>query len=408
MEVLTFSVTRRAHPGYIAIMPETKIPAVTARDRQVLALSLTPQLGPMRLRRLLERIPRVDEIFTATLTELEAVGLPAPAAQSIALGESLRLADEELKKLARAEGVQLITYGSGGYPPQLAEIYDPPLVLYVRGNAAAMLETGIAIIGTRHPTPYGLGMCERLSQDLSNCGLVIFSGMARGIDSVAHRGAVAAHGRTVAVFGTGVDVIYPRENRKLSEQILELGGTLVSEFPLGTGPTPHNFPLRNRIISGLSRGVLVVEAGEYSGTRITARCALEQSREVFAVPGNVTNKQAWTPNSLIKQGAKLVATWEDVFEELPTEIRLLLQARSMQVPEPKAAGLFDSDPTPGLPEEQLQIFGAIKADVSTHIDELIERFEGRLTTSEIFTALFELEMVNKIRQLPGKNYVRVF
>ena len=389
-------------------MPEAIIHAISARDRQVLALSLTPQLGPTRLRRLLERIPCVEEIFTASLTELESVGLPAASAQSIALGESLRLADAELKKLQSAEGVQLITYGSDAYPPQLAEIYDPPLVLYVRGNAEAMLEPGIAIVGTRHPTPYGLGMAERLSQDLSNCGLVIFSGMARGIDSVAHKGTVAAGGRTVAVFGTGVDVIYPRENRKLSEQILELGGALISELPLGTGPTPHNFPLRNRIISGLSRGVLVVEAGEYSGTRITARCALEQSREVFAVPGNVTNKQAWTPNTLLKQGAKLVATWEDVFEELPSEIRLLLQARRGQLPEPKAAGLFDAAPQAALPEEQVQVFGAIKADVSIHIDELIERFEGRLTSSEIFTALFELEMANKIRQLPGKNYVRVF
>ncbi len=389
-------------------MPEASIPAVSARDRQVLALSLTPKLGPTRLRRLLERIPRVEDVFTASLTELEAAGLAAAAAQSIALGESLRLADEELKKLSRAEGVQLIAFGSAAYPPQLAEIYDPPLVLYVRGNAAAMLEPGIAIIGTRHPTPYGLGMCERLSQDLANCGLVIFSGMARGIDSVAHKGAVAAHGRTVAVFGTGVDVIYPRENRKLSEQILDGGGALISEFPLGMGPAAHTFPLRNRIISGLSRGVLVVEAGEYSGTRITSRCALEQSREVFAVPGNVTNKQAWTPNTLIKQGAKLVATWEDVFEELPTEVRLLLQERSGRQAEPKAAGLFDDTPAAGLPEEQGKVFGAIKADVSVHIDELIELFEGRLTSSEIFTALFELEMANKIRQLPGKNYVRVF
>ena len=196
-------------------------------------------------------------------------------------------------------------------------------------------------------------MAERLSQDLANCGLVILSGMARGIDSMAHKGAVMARGRTVAVFGTGVDVVYPRENRKLSEQILELGGALISEFPLATAPNPHNFPLRNRIISGLSRGVLVVEAGEFSGTRITSRCALEQCREVFAVPGNVTNKLAWTPNTLIKQGAKLVATWEDVFEELPTEIRLQLQQRQAQLPTPQAASLFDPPPAAAeLPADQ--------------------------------------------------------
>jgi DNA processing protein len=374
----------------------------------MLALSLTPQLGPTRVRRLFERFPHTEDIFRAPLTELEAAGLPAASAQSIALGDSLRQADEELKKLAKSPGVALVTLGSDLYPAHLAQIYDPPLVLYVRGDARILLDTGIAVIGTRHPTPYGLGMAERLSQDLANCGLVIISGLARGIDSVAHKGAVLARARTIAVFGTGVDVIYPRENRKLAEQILELGGALVSEFPLATGPNPHNFPLRNRIISGLSHGVLVVEAGEYSGTRITSRCALEQCREVFAVPGNVTNKLAWTPNTLIKQGAKLVATWEDVFEELPTEVRLTLQQRQSTLPEPQAASLFDPPPAAELPPEQQKVFSAIKADESIHIDELIERFEGSLTSSEIFSALFELEMSNKIRQLPGKNYVRVF
>ena len=390
-------------------MPESTHPAVSARDRQMLALAFTPQLGPTRLRRLFDRIPRIQDIFRATLTELEATGLPAVSAQSISLGESLRLADEELKKLAKSQGVTLVSMGSELYPSPLAEIYDPPLVLYVRGDPRILLDVGIAVIGTRHPTPYGLGMAERLSQDLANCGLVIISGMARGIDSVAHKGAVQARGRTVAVFGTGVDVIYPRENKKLSEQILEFGGALVSEFPLGTGPTPHNFPLRNRIISGLSRGVLVVEAGEYSGTRITSRCALEQCREVYAVPGNVTNKQAWTPNTLIKQGAKLVATWEDVFEELPSEIRLRLQAHSAELPVPQTASLFDPPPSATeLPAAEQKVFSAIKMDESIHIDELIEKFDSALSSSEIFSALFELELNNKIRQLPGKNYVRVF
>jgi len=375
----------------------------------MLALTFTPQLGPTRVRRLFERIPRLEDIFRASLTELEAVGLPAPSAQSIALGESLRRADEELKKIANTPGTSLVTMGSSLYPEHLAEIYDPPLVLYVRGDARILRDVGIAVVGTRRPTPYGLGMAERLSQDLANCGLLIISGMARGIDSIAHRGAVQARGRTVAVFGTGVDVIYPRENRKLSEQILELGGALVSEFPLGTSPNPHNFPLRNRIISGLSRGVLVVEAGEFSGTRITSRCALEQCREVFAVPGNVTNKLAWTPNTLIKQGAKLVATWEDIFEELPSEIRLRLQKHQSELPASSAASLFDP-PTEAseLPAEQRKVFSAIQADESIHIDELIEKFDSELSTSEVFSALFELTLDNKIRELPGKNYVRVF
>src|SRR5262249_42271047 len=167
----------------------------------------------------------------------------------------------------------------------------------------------------------------RLAVDLAARGLVIISGMARGVDTAAHRGALEVSGKTVAVWGTGVDVPYPRENKKLAEQIVESGGAVVSEFAMGTFAAPQNFPIRNRIISGLAIGVLVVEAGEYSGTRITARNALEQSRDVYAVPGNVINKNSWGPNTLIKQGAKLVATWEDVWEEMPPQVKAALQDR---------------------------------------------------------------------------------
>jgi len=194
------------------------------------------------------------------------------------------------------------------------------------------------------PTPYGSGMAERLAADLAARGLVILSGMARGVDTASHRGALAAKGQTVAVFGTGVDVPYPKENTRLSDQILASGGALVSEFPMTTFPAPQNFPIRNRIISGMSIGVLVVEAAEYSGTRITARCALEQKRDVFAVPGNVTNKNSWGPNTLIKQGAKLVATWEDVWEELPENVRLALAPQGVDASKgPQTASLFAED-----------------------------------------------------------------
>jgi len=169
-----------------------------------------------------------------------------------------------------------------------------------------LTQPGIAMVGTRHPTPYGSGIAERLACDLAVQGLVIVSGMARGVDTASHRGAISAKGKTIAVFGTGVDVTYPKENSRLAEQILALGGALISEFPLSTFAAPQNFPIRNRIISGMSVGVLVVEAAEYSGTRITARYALEQNPDVFAVPGNVTHKNSWGPNTLIKQGAKLV------------------------------------------------------------------------------------------------------
>jgi DNA processing protein len=228
--------------------------------------------------------------------------------------------------------------------------------------------------------------------------------MARGVDTAAHRGALEGKGKTIAVFGTGVDVIYPRENQKLSEQIVETGGALISEFPVGTFAAPQNFPIRNRIISGLSVGVLVMEAGEYSGTRITARCALEQSREVFAVPGNVTNKLSWGPNTLIKQGAKLVATWEDVWEELPSQVRLELTpvAPSATEPAPEAS-LFDETLSPN----EKKVFALLHADEMTHIDELMEQL-APMSSSEVFAALFELELASKIRQLPGKHYVRTF
>jgi DNA processing protein len=249
-------------------------------------------------------------------------------------------------------------------------------------------------------------MAERLSCDLAERGIIIFSGMARGIDTAAHRGALAGKGCTVAVFGTGIDVIYPRENQKIADQILALGGALVSEFAVGTFPAPQNFPIRNRIISGLAVGVLVIEAGEYSGTRITARCALEQNRELFAVPGNVTNKLSWGPNTLIKQGAKLVATWEDVWEELPAEIRLRLAPPP--APATEAGGTASLFGAGDLPPQERKIFARLRADEATHIDSLVEQLEGQMSSSEIFAALFELELSGKIKQLPGKNYVKTF
>jgi DNA processing protein len=228
--------------------------------------------------------------------------------------------------------------------------------------------------------------------------------MARGVDTAAHRGALAAHGRTLAVWGTGIDEVYPKENRKLADQIVESGGAILSEFPLGTFPAPQNFPIRNRIISGLSIGVLVIEAGEYSGTRVTARCALEQGREVFAVPGNVTNKLSWGPNTLIKQGAALVATWEDVWEELPADVRLALTPTeppaSAEAPE---ASLFQAV---DLPPAEKRVLALLRPDESTHIHLIVERLRSHLSSSEIFTALFELELNGRIRQMPGKYFVR--
>jgi DNA processing protein len=352
-----------------------------------------------------EHLGTPEAVFRASLTELESAGIQAVSAQSIATGKSAELAREEIARVAGA-GATLLSLDDPSYPPRLKEIYDPPLVLYVRGAAEVLVRPGLAVVGTRHPTPYGSGMAERLACDLAAQGLVIISGMARGVDTAAHRGAISAKGKTVAVFGTGVDVIYPKENSRLAEQILALGGAIISEFPLGTFAAPQNFPIRNRILSGMAVGVLVVEAAEYSGTRITARCALEQNRDVFAVPGNVTNKNSWGPNTLIKQGAKLVATWEDVWEDLPASVKLALTPPPG--PESGSGSSASLFPDEGLPPHEKRILGLLKADEATHIDEIVERLETELSSSEIFAALFELELNGKVRQMPGKNFVKSF
>jgi DNA processing protein len=370
-----------------------------------LGLSLTAGLGPTRIKKLIEHYGTAERVFEASLTELEATGMRAVSAQSIATGKSMELAQLECAKAGEA-GARIISLSDPEYPARLKEIYDPPVILFVKGSIEVLEQPGIAMVGTRHPTPYGNGMAERLATDLAARGLVIISGLARGIDTASHRGAVAAKGKTVAVLGTGIDIMYPKENTRLTEQIVALGGALISEFPVGTPPTPQNFPIRNRIISGISAGVLVVEAAEYSGTRITSRLALEQNRDVYAVPGNVTNKGSWGPNTLIKQGAKLVATWEDVWEELPGDVQVTLSAlRHNESPEPETASLF---PDEMKSPHETKILRLLKADESTHIDELVELLEAELSSSEIFAALFELELNGKIRQLPGKNFVKSF
>jgi DNA processing protein len=354
----------------------------------------------------MNRLGAAERVFEASLTELEGLGMPAQSAQFVFEGKARTAAEDEMKRVGEAGG-SVLTPEDEAYPERLREIYDPPAVLWIRGDVTLLARPGIAVVGTRQPSPYGAGMAELLSRDLANRRMVILSGMARGVDTAAHKGAIEAGGKTVAVWGTGIDVIYPKENKKLAESIVATGGTIVSEYPLGTFPAPQNFPIRNRILSGMSVGVLVIEAAEYSGTRITARCAMEQNRDVYAVPGNVTNKNAWGPNTLIKQGAKLTATWEDIWEDLPSQIRLQLEDESIGA-ESKAGGtasLFNDTP---LPEHERIVFDRLRHDESTQLDELIEQLEAQLGSAEIFTALFELELAGRVRQLPGKNYVRAF
>ncbi len=368
-----------------------------------LALALTPGLGPKRILDAVQEIESPCRIFELPLTALEGLRFPAEAAQFVFDGKARAAAAAEWGR-AREHGVSIVCFSSEAYPERLREIYDPPPVLWVMGDVSLLRRPAIAIVGTRHPSPYGSGVAEMLARDLAARRLLVISGMARGIDSCAHKGALAAHRPTLAVWGTGIDVVYPRENRKLAAEIVATGGTLVSELPMGTFPAPQNFPRRNRILSGLSVGVLVVEASENSGTRVTARCAAEQNRDLFAVPGNVTSKGSWTPNTLIKQGAKLVATWEDVWEEMPSQVRLELEAEAPAESKLETAASLLLDPA--LRPEEAMVLEVLRTDESLQMDGILELLETQLTSSEVFTALFELEMAGRVRCLPGKNYVR--
>jgi len=364
-----------------------------------LALALTPGLGARHSGKLLRELRSPETIFAASLTTLESFRLPAAVAQAIHSQAPLRDAEKELAEI-RKNGCQLLTWDEPAYPQRLREIYDPPPLLYLRGNPELLDRFSLSIVGSRRPTPYGVQMSERLARDLADRGLVIVSGLARGIDSCAHKGALSAvRGATVGVLGSGIDVVYPKENKKLFAQ-MEERGAIISEFPLGSFPAPQNFPIRNRVIAGMALGVVVVEGAQYSGSLITARLGMEFGREVFGVPGNVTQPASFGPNLLIKQGAKLVTGWEDVIEELPTEIRAQLFPVEASSQQERAALLEES-----FSETERTLFALLSTDQARHVDELVE--QSGLNSSEVLASLFELEMKNFVRQLPGKQFVKV-
>ena len=383
-------------------------PALTKEEElHWLALRLIPGLGTRKANQLLEKLHTPQAIFRASRSELEASGLSGSVAQTIASGCTFDDAVDQQQKMLEA-GAFLIAFSDPAYPERLKEIFDPPIALYARGRAELLRSILLGVVGTRRPTPYGTAATERLSADLAQAGLTIASGMARGIDTSAHRAALDIGGDTVAVLGCGVDLVYPAENRKLAAEIADKG-LIVSEFPMGSPAYPQNFPIRNRIISGMSVGVLVVEGAQYSGSAITAKMALEQQREVFAVPGSIMSKMSWGPNLLIKQGAKLVQEWNDVLVELPTDIRRALIGKAQA--RLGVMSLELNDKGDGLPPElglaSRAIFNRLKPDIPIHIDELIESSDT-LTSSETIAALFELELLGLARQLPGKNFVKVW
>jgi len=367
-----------------------------------LAVVRVEGLGVRGAHKLVEHFGSPQAAYMASLTELEGCGLPARVAQAVFAQAGLKDAEKEIEAATKAD-CQLVTLASANYPPLLKQIPDPPLVLYVRGDVEALSLHAVAIVGTRRPTAYGSSVAHRLAGDLAQRGLVIVSGLARGIDSAGHRGALEAKGKTVAVQGRGMDGIYPAENKHLAEKIQE-SGAIISEFPLGTGPLPENFPIRNRIISGLALGVVVVEAAEYSGSLITSRLASEQNREVFAVPGNITSAQSFGPNHLIKQGAKLVDQWMDVIEEFPPEIRMQLlppaDASEDAMAAPGKESLFETSLTP----DQKAVFAVLRCDEALFVDSIIGL--AQLPQPRVLGVLLELEMSGLIRQLPGKNFIR--
>ena len=369
-----------------------------------IALNMTPGIGPRAATKLLERFGSADAVFQARRTELESLRLKPETVESILKREFEEKAIQELENVKALSGDVLIL-DDGSYPAMLREIADPPITLYVKGEWQACLDQPcVAVIGSRMCSTYGENASEMLARDLASRGICIVSGLARGIDAAAHKGAIRGAGKTIAVLGTGIDNVYPRENTRLVKEILDSGGAVVSQFPLGTPPLKDNFPYRNRIISGLSLGVLIVEASERSGSLITARLATEQNREVMAVPGNITSGNSYGTNYLIKAGAKLVQQWQDVVAELPSEI-----AASILPPKidhqtngnsPRQQDLMPSD----LNENEKRIWPLLPVDDSIHIDVLLET--SGLSFGDLNSALVALDIRDLIRVLPGKNYAR--
>jgi DNA processing protein len=356
-----------------------------------LALSLTPGVGSVLFKRLLDRFKTPEAVFSAPMKELLRIeGLGEKVAREILNGPMEKRVEEELSLLGKVGG-KIVTLKDDGYPRRLKDIYDPPALLYVRGELRREDTLAIAIVGSRKTSPYGRWITERIGEDLARHGVTVVSGMARGIDSVAHIGALQGGGRTIAVLGCGVDVIYPLENRNLFYQIIEHGAVL-SEFPMGSPPEGGHFPRRNRIISGLSIGVVIVQAGSESGSLITANYALEQGREVFAIPGNVGAQGSRGTNQLIKEGAKLVESSEDILEEILPQWR-----REEEIP------AIPESPMADLTEEE-KILYKLLGETPLHIDAIIR--ESQLDPGKVSSLLLHLELKGLISQWPGKCFTK--
>lgn len=367
-------------------------------------LNMIDGLGPSRLKALLDHFGSPQKVLLAGQKELLAVpNIGKDCAKNIIAGRVSIDIKKELDLIERNR-VKIVTIFDESYPKNLKEIFDPPILLYVKGQILPLDFAAIAIVGSRRASYYGQEITQRISYDLAQKGMTIVSGMARGIDTAAHRGAIKAKGRTIAVWGSGLGVVYPPENARLADEI-EPCGALISEFPMQTPPHKENFPRRNRIISGLSLGVVVVEAAQRSGALITAGFALEQGREVFAVPGRAGSFTSKGTHSLIKEGAKLVETSEDIMEELAPVLERY--SRDIDI-EPKLEKSLEpvSDephPRPRLNEEERMIYDSLSEEPS-HIDEVVGR--TNLPPSQVLSTLTKLQIRRLVKELPGKMFVR--
>ena len=361
------------------------------RKEAYLILNALRLVGPVRVRKLREALGSVEGLFQQPVSRLAGVeGIGQAVAESIRGWEKSFNLSEELKKIDRLK-LQVIEVEDPDYPSLLREIHDPPMVLYYRGNLEAVRGASIGVVGTREATGYGIELAKRLGYQLAYAGVGVISGLARGIDTAAHQGALAAKGKTAAVLGCSMDQVYPAENRALAEKMEESGGCVMSEFCLGTAPDRQTFPMRNRIVSGLSKGLLVVEAARASGAMITAKQALEQGRQVFAVPGRIDHPQSGGCHQLLKDGARLVESVEDVL----AEFEFLLPPGEMPAPKP---------PPANLGEQETKVLEALGRE-EMQVDELTRKCG--LPSPVVSATLLKLEIKRRVRQMPGKYFTRI-
>jgi DNA processing protein len=369
--------------------------------KDLIILSRIPGIGPNRLRILVSHFGSPTDALSASARDIVSIEgfnkklavIVSSFRKSSKYAEAIKYADQQFSIMNKYEA-RIVTFWDKKYPELLKKIYDPPPYIFLKGNIIEEDKYAIAVVGTRNPSKYGIAIAEKFSQELSRLGITIISGLARGVDSVAHTAVLKIGCRTVAVIGSGIDIIYPPENKNLFEKISE-NGAVVSEYDMGTQPDAGNFPRRNRIISGMSLGTIIIETAIDGGAMITASTALDQNRDVFAVPGLISEKRSVGCNTLIRDGrAKLVTSIEDVLDELETKLRPILKGITKQThrPEPELT-LFEKKVYENLSEEPI------------HIDQLSEKAD--MSTTDVLVNLLSLEFKGLIKQIPGKMFIRL-